>query len=274
MRCMYLAVDIGATKTLIALLDETGSIVKRQKYQTEIDFEDFIKDLIKHIQNDFMSDEVKVIAVAAPGEINYKSDEGLIFGNLPWQNVPIVKRLKEVFNLPIVIENDANTAGLAEARALDQTASSVVYVTVSTGIGTAIITDGSIDPHWRRTEGGWMLFEYKGELTIWEKFASGKALYERYNTYARDLEDIQAWKEVAYNIALGLSNIAALLAPEFIIIGGSIGTYLPKYESFLHESLEQLKVKMVTIPNIVQAKHPEDAVVYGCYHLAKDALND
>jgi predicted NBD/HSP70 family sugar kinase len=270
---MYIGVDIGGTKTLIASIDESGKIVKSQKYQTIKDFADFAKDLVEHIRTDFMTDEIKAIAVGAPGQIDYDSGDGVVFGNLNWHNVPIGKALETAFGLPVTVENDANTAGLAEARSLTKPASSVVYVTVSTGIGTGIITDNRIDPHWRHSEGGQMLFEYKGQLVTWESFASGRALFERYNTYAKDLEDEQSWREVAYNIALGLSNIAALLAPEVAIIGGSIGQYLPKYESYLHESLDKLKVKMINIPLIVQAQHPEEAVVYGCYHLAKDLLN-
>lgn len=268
----YIGVDIGGTKTLIALLDEQGQIVKSQKYVTDEDFNDFSNDVVKYIQADFFSENVKAIAVAAPGQIDYNSGDGIVFGNLSWHNVPIARILTETFHVPVVVENDANVAGIAEARALDDSSANVVYLTISTGIGTGVILNGAIDPARRRSEGGHMLFRHNGELIPWEKFASGKALYDRYNTYARDLEDEKAWREVAENIALGLSSIAALLCPEVVIIGGSLGTHLPKYERFLLESLEQTKVKMVTLPKILQAKHPEEAVVYGCYYLAKELV--
>lgn len=268
---MYVAVDIGGTKTLIALLNEAGEIERSEKYPTDEMFDDFIGRLIEKLRNDFVDENVKGIAVAAPGQIDYDSGEGLIFGNLSWQNVPIGKRLGEEFNLPVVIENDANIAGLAEARALKPIPPVVAYVTVSTGIGTGFITEGKIDPFLRHSEGGWMHFEFEGELQPWEDFASGRALYERYNTYAKDLRDDQAWSEVAYNIALGLSNIAALIQPDTIIIGGSIGQYLPRYDKHLNQSMERLKEKMFAIPTITQAVHPEEAVIYGCYHLLKDS---
>jgi len=271
---MYIGVDIGGTKTLIALMNDDGKIVKHQNYPTDARFPDFSKDLIHSLREEFMTDEVKGIAVAAPGQIDYDSGEGVIFGNLPWHNVPLAKILKQAFHLPVVVENDANTAAVAEARALDQPAKTVVYVTIGTGIGTGIVVDGCLDKNFQKSEGGWMHFEYDGQLQIWESFASGKALYERYGQYARELEDEAAWKEVAGNIALGLSNIAALLAPEVIIIGGSIGQYFPKYGHFLEQSMDKLKEKMFNLPRIVQAKHPEEAVIYGCYYLLKDELND
>lgn len=270
---MYIGVDIGGTKTLIALLDDAGQITKHQKYPTEEKFADFTQDLVHALREDFMTEHVKGIAIAAPGEIDYDSGEGLIFGNLPWHNVPLAKVIKQAFNLPVVVENDANAAAIAEARALDKPARSAVYVTISTGIGTGIVTNGRLDSSFRRSEGGWMHFEKDGKLQVWEDFASGRALFDQFGQYARELEDQAAWKAVAYNIALGLSNIAALLAPEVIIIGGSIGQYLPKYRRYLDESMLKLKEKMYELPAIVQAKHPEEAVVYGCYQLIKDELD-
>lgn len=271
---MYIGVDIGGTKTHIALLDKNGKIAKDQKYPTEKNFKEFSEGLIEALRQDFMTDDVKGVAIAAPGRIDYESGEGKIFGNLPWRNVPLGKVVKDAFGLPVMVENDANAAAIAEARRLDQPADTAVYVTVSTGIGTGIVAHNQLARDFRRSEGGFMHFSGPdGKIMAWEKFASGKALYERYGQYARELEDEDAWREVAYNIALGLSNIATLLAPDVIIIGGSIGQYFPKYHRFLNESMHELKEEMYDLPRLVQAKHPEEAVIYGCYEMLKDELD-
>jgi predicted NBD/HSP70 family sugar kinase len=176
--------------------------------------------------------------------------------------------------VPIVVENDANAAGLAEARALNPPSDSVVYVTVSTGIGTGLVINNQIDPSWRHSEGGFMHFDKNGQLLPWEKFASGQAIKERYGKIAADIPaDDLAWAEIAYDLALGLSNIAALLAPKTIIIGGGVGEHLPKFKSHLDEAMSRLKEKMFALPEIRQAAHPEEAVVYGCYYLVKDSMN-
>ena len=272
---MYIGVDIGGTKTLIALLDSAGKILKHQKYPTDERFSDFSKDLVHALREDFMSDEVKGIAIAAPGEIDYESGEGTVFGNLPWHNVPLLKIIKEAFGLPVLVENDANTAAVAEARALDRPANTVVYITISTGIGTGIIVNEKLDESFRRSEAGHMLFERDGKMIAWEKFASGKAIYEKYGKYARELDNDSDWNDIAGNLAIGLINISALLSPDVIILGGSIGNYYSKYSDHLSEHLESMKneLKMVPLPRIVQAKHPEEAVVYGCYELLKDLEN-
>lgn len=271
---MLLGIDIGGTKTLVALFDDSGHIIRQEKFPTNHDFDAWSAEVVEHIKQLLGTDTVQGIGVAAPGQIDYENGVGLIFGNLPWRNVPIKQALNQALAVPVAIENDANAAGLAEARELDPPPSSLVYITVSTGIGTGIITDNRVDPHFQRSEGGFMHFEKDGALLPWEKFASGHALADKYGRRAADiLEGDPAWDDIAYNIALGLANITALLGPQTIILGGGVGQHLPKYERQLHESMQKLKEKMYDLPEIRQAKHPEEAVVYGCYHIIKDEID-
>ena len=72
--------------------------------------------------------------------------------------------------MPVLIENDANLAGLAETRLLRTIPNCSLYVTVSTGIGTGVCTNGYIDPGMRYSEAGRALVEYGGKIT------RGKAL--------------------------------------------------------------------------------------------------
>lgn len=272
---MYLAVDVGGTKTLVALVDADGTVVKSQKFPTDQNYSMFADTLVKELKNMTTSGVVGV-GIAIPGEVDYDNGIGLVFGNLPWQNVPIAETVQQAFDLPIsvVVENDANAAGLAEARALLPARKSVVYVTISTGIGTGIIADNKIDPHWRRSEGGFMHFEKDGRLLPWEKFASGHSIAEKYGRKAAEIpEGDPTWRDIAYDLALGLSNITALLAPEVIIIGGGVGEHFPKFKAQLDQAMGKIRENIVNPTEIRQALHPEEAVIYGCYHLIKDKVS-
>lgn len=273
---MFLAVDVGGTKTLVARVNNSGTIEETQRFPTDPDFSQFAQTLVTTLKKLATSD-VLGVAVAVPGEVDYEEGTGLVFGNLPWRNVPITQTVQQAFELPIsvLVENDANTAGLAEARALQPARQSVVYVTVSTGIGTSLITHNQINPHFRRSEGGFMRFERGGQLVIWESFASGHAIFERYGKKAADIPDGDpAWAIIAEDLALGLGNIAALLVPEVIIIGGGVGEHLPKFKSQLDTAMSRFKEKVIiSLPEIRQALHPEEAVLYGCYHLIKDHIS-
>ena len=271
---MFVAVDVGGTKTLLALFSEEGQLIRTDRLATDQDFNVFQTNLLGQLEALIAGEPVRAIGLAMPGQIDYKTGRGLIFGNLPWQDVNVKSALEKRFSVPVAVENDANAAGLGEARALDPPSETVVYVTVSTGIGTGLITNNQIDPSWRHSEGGFMHFQKDGQLLPWEKFASGHAIKERYGKLAAEIaKDDIAWAEIAYDLALGLSNISALLAPQTIIIGGGVGEHLPKFKPHLDEAMTRLKEKMFTLPDIRQASHPEQAVVYGCYHLAKDSLS-
>ena len=59
---------------------------------------------------------------------------------------------------------------------------------------------------------------------------------------------------------------------DVIIIGGSVGTYFDRYHEYLEGILVEHLPAHIPCPKIVQAQHPEEAVIYGCYYYGKDFL--
>ena len=70
----------------------------------------------------------------------------------------------------------------------------------------------------------------------------------------------------------GFLAVVPIVQPDVIIIGGSVGTYFERYGEFLSEILTDHLPPHIPCPKIIQAKHPEEAVVYGCYYYGKDYL--
>lgn len=265
---MYLAIDVGGTKTLLALFSEQGDIVKREKFPTPPAYEEFISTLIHHI-NEMVGDAyIESCAIGLPGVID--RERGIVesFGNLSWSDIPIRQALEEVLDCPIYLENDAKLAGLAEASSLRDLYKRVLYVTVSTGIGLGLVVDGEIDYSVQDAGGKGMVMEHKGKLMAWEEFASGKAIVAHFGKMASEITDDKDWYVIARNIAIGLIELIVTLSPDCIVIGGGVGAHLSKFHEHLHEELELYKSKMIgSLPQIVQAKHPEEAVVYGGFLL-------
>ena len=114
-----------------------------------------------------------------------------------------------------------------------------------------------------------MALEYKGKLVAWEDFASGKAIVERFGKQAKDIDDTATWQRIVHDWAHGFLELIALVQPDVIIIGGSVGTHFAKYSNLLKKELSTYHNPMVPIPPIIQASRPELAVVYGCYDLAR-----
>ncbi|MCA9349032.1 ROK family protein, partial [Candidatus Saccharibacteria bacterium] len=184
-------------------------------------------------------------------------------------NVPLQADLEAKLGSPVRIENDANLAGLGEYYALNEHPHQCLYLTVSTGIGGGVVTDGRLDPEHLDSEPGEMLIEHNGQLVMFEKLASGSAIVRDYGKRASDLNDPASWHEICAILAHGIINILSMFKPNYIIIGGGVGTHFSKYKDILGEELKKIKPPLVDIPRIVQASRPEEAVILGAWQLAK-----
>lgn len=265
---MYLAIDIGGTKTLVASLTNEGVIAEQIRFETPKSYVDFI-DILAETIAQLEAKEFVACGVGAPGKIDREKGAVVAFGNLPWKNIPIQADIKKIARCPVAVDNDANLAGLSEAMLLKDKYNRVLYVTVSTGIGTGFIVNQAINPALADSEGGHLLLEHNGKLMRWEDFASGKAIVKRYGKRAHDITDDTTWKHIARDLAVGFIDLIAVAQPEVIVIGGGVGNYLERYKKHLVEILKRYEMPMVQIPPMLQAKRPEEAVIYGCYDLAK-----
>lgn len=265
---MYGAVDIGGTKTLVAVFDRDGTVLEQVKFPTPKDYQAFGSELAATVDK-LSTKEFQRTVVAAPGMIDRQHGVGLRFGNLPWENVPIEEDVERVFKCPVSVENDANLAALSEALAIRDEFNKVLYVTVSTGIGGGIVIDGQIDPNFQDIEPGQMILENQGRFEQWEDFASGSAIVERFGKRASEIDDPQTWYIVARNIAVGLNTLIATLDPEVIVIGGGVGSHFEKFQDRLNEQLKIYEHPMTPVPPIRKAVRAEEAVIYGCYEFAK-----
>lgn len=266
---MYAGIDIGGSKTLAASLDDNGVILQKIKFKTPQNYDEFLKELRTAVGSLEVQDFRAGGIGAAATHLDRKHGRGIDFGNLDWHNVPLLDDIEAITKCPMVLENDAKLAGLSEAMLVKETYSRVLYITVSTGIGVALIVDKQIDQNIGDGGGKTLLIEHKGKLEPWESFASGSAIVRRYGQTAEDLNDTATWIRISRDLAKGFIELIALTQPEVIIIGGSVGTHYKKYGTYLTTELRKYETPLLQIPTIIGAGRPEEAVVFGCYDLAK-----
>lgn len=130
------------------VFNEHGELIEEYNHPTEPEngpdyVIEYMAEAINQLKQPY---KINAVGIGAPGPLN--AQQGIIIesANLPgWINVPIVKLLEEKSGLPVTLENDANTAALAEAT-LDarKGADSVFYITVSTGIGGGYVLNGQL----------------------------------------------------------------------------------------------------------------------------------
>lgn len=265
---MYLGVDVGGTKTLLAVFTNDGSLKQSLKFETPQNYSRFLDALTENIRN-LEIDNFRAACIALPGVIDRENGVGVRFGNLPWKNVHVVEFLEKYLKAPVLVENDAKLAGLYEASNVKSDFKRVLYITISTGIGIALITDGVIEAK-LGDRGGNAFMMQQGKTTItWEQLASGKAITKKYGKQASEIDDPEAWKAISRNIALGLIDVISLFEPEVVVLGGGVGSHFKKFEKFLKADLKKYEMPIMQIPPIIQAKKAEEAVIYGCYELLK-----
>ena len=136
-------------------------------------------------------EQIMGIGIGAPGPLN--SHTGVVYDppNLPgWKNVPVRELFSQQFRVPIFVENDANAAALGEYMfGAGRSSRDMVYMTISTGIGGGVITNGKILEGTSGTaaELGHMTVDWRGErcncgnIGCLERIASGTGIARRAN---------------------------------------------------------------------------------------------
>ena len=271
---MYLAIDIGGTKTMLALFSPHGLCLKRLKFPTDPSPAAFTKSLHLHLRDfiphAFCRRHIRAITVAIPGVVKIEPNScSFKFGNLDWPHIDLIPPRKKLFDAKIFFANDANLATLYEATRFRRKPGKSVYLTFSTGIGGGIAKDGKLLKSSDAFEPGHVKYAFKNTTKEWEDLASAKALIEAYRVPSLQdlvLDDVHL-EDLVARLSLGLIDIINQESPETIIIGGPLAFLFKKIKQPLLASLknsihaEQLKLK--------KARRPTESVIYGAYLYAK-----
>ena len=252
---MYLAVDIGGTKTLIALFSSRGRVLKRIKFKTSKNQKMFLDELSDYLRA-FQRFKIKLVVVAIPGLV--QKNYSVKFGNRNWDNIDIYTTIKNLFGVPVYFENDANLASLFESFRLP---GRTIFLTFSTGIGGGVCEKNRILPISNKLEPGHKKYTYDGVTKEWEDIASAHALECYYHVdYATNLRKKEQLEDIAQRIALGLPDIIKRYKPDTIVLGGPMGKIFKLYAKYLPKDLG-VKLR--------RPKRPNESVIYGCYIYAK-----
>lgn len=147
-----IGVDLGGTTTKMALIDDSGKVLEKWAIPTsKVDNGSrIVADINASIQNKLKAshmtpESIRGIGIGAPGYIDV--DSGFIYEaiNIGWRNYPLKKEMEKQTGLPVVVENDANSAALGEMwRGSGRGTRNLICVTLGTGVGGGIISDGTV----------------------------------------------------------------------------------------------------------------------------------
>jgi glucokinase len=260
-----LAIDLGGTQLRAALVSSAGDILSFAVEPTRAnDGPDAVIAQICALLEGALRQNPELtptgIGIAAPGPLDPQSGVVIAPPTLRgWHNVPLADIIGQRFALPVKLENDANAAALGEWRfGAGRGTGSMVFVTVSTGIGGGVIADGRI-LHGRRglaAEIGHMTITNEGErcfcgaIGCFEAVASGTALGRRATARTKPFDGsamralsanadvsgrnvvdaarngdalaLELLEDEAHWLGIGFTNLLHLYSPDVIVMGGGI----------------------------------------------------
>ena len=266
---LILGVDLGGTKIATALATAQGKILARgyNLIPTQTAPDTVISTIFATIDKTLSSSEIALsrvlgIGIAAAGIIDSDYGKVIFSPNLPgWREVPLREAVEQRFGTPAYLGNDANLAALGEWYfGVQKKVANLIYITVSTGIGGGIISNGRLYTGCRGTAGeiGHMTIDINGprcncgNIGCWEALASGTALAREAvkqitqgaNTSIVELVNGDVSKidakvvfeaakqgdelakelisQLAYYFGVGLANLVNIFNPELILIGGGV----------------------------------------------------
>ncbi len=142
---LAIGIDIGGTKILGALVDESGKILFEERVPSPAQDPDKMVEVVVALIKSITEKATEVIVgvgVAAAGFIDADQSTILYAPNLNWRHEPLRERLQALVPHKVVIENDANAAGWAEYKfGAGRGAKDMVMLTLGTGVGGAVIAD-------------------------------------------------------------------------------------------------------------------------------------
>jgi len=303
---MYIGIDVGGTNLKYGVLNEYNIMIEKHTEPTNAEQLPYkliarISEIIKEVNGRFQG--IKGVGIGFPGLL---TSNGIVIKspNFPhWNQVSLKTELESLTHTPITVDNDANSAGIAELfDGAGKDLSNFIYITLGTGIGGAIFINGDLFRGETGNAGeiGHTIVDYNDHSQtidfrkgIIEEYAGKNGIIEYtkkcfvdmgYNSEKYDLSSVKSIAElgvegcvpseyslrnIGYKIGIATINAMHLLDIHHIVIGGAIAN-----SKIIFDSIETT-IRKRSLPHIssdfklLKAKYSEDTGIYGAALMAK-----
>jgi glucokinase len=294
---MNIAIEIGGSKLQIATGDpKTGTIHELYRYQ--VDKAQGASGILEQIEQTLwdLPHAPSAIGIGFGGPLNHET--GVIATSHQiggWSDFELKKWVQERYDVPVVIDNDANAAALGEALfGVGRTHKRVFYITLGSGVGGGMVINralyhGTVPGE---AEVGHLALTKTGATL--ESMCSGWALDAKIRSLLPGLDEQAPLKQLigtqtfgearfllpaiqqkdelatqlllehADNLAWGLSHVAHLFHPDIIVMGGGVSLIGEPLRAAVQQSLPKYLVKSFQPgPEIAVAELREEVVLVG-----------
>jgi len=296
-----IGVDLGGTKILAGVVNRDGTVVRRHERPSPQDSQEHVLAELEAAVAELLDESVAAVGFGAPSPIDQENGVVVRPVNLPLENAPLRDRMRERFDRPVGLDNDANAAAIGEWRAgAGRGEDDLLMLTLGTGVGGGVISGGK--PFRGRNglgaELGHVVIVHggrpcqgactgRGHL---EAYVSGNAataaareafgpsadahrlvrLANEGNAQAKELLE-----EVASYLGSAIGSFVNVFAPQLVLLGGGFGVaafdYLrgPAEEVARREALEPMRCSV----RLAKAELGTAAGFIGAAFVAFEALD-
>lgn len=274
-----LAIDLGGTKIAAGVVGPDGKVLAKETAPTPLGDPRSALDVMERLSRRVLaaSGPVRAVGVALPGIVDRGTGVLVSSPSSGWRNVPFAAMIRDALGLSVCAENDVNACALAEARfGSGRGLGSFFWMTVSTGIGGAVIVDGRIAGGPMSGEIGHLVVNRRGapcgcgNRGCLEAEASGPAwrrralaLLDRADSANRgalgmlprgtidaktiaegarvgDRICLKVAEDVGLMLSRGLSAVYNILDPDAVFLGGGIAAAFDLLEPVIQRELSNL----------------------------------
>lgn len=296
-----LAIDVGGTQIKSAVLDASGELGPIRRSPTPRSQEDpggaVVTAVTQLVAATAATTGIEAVGVAVPGHVDERAGLGLRSTNLGWRDYHFTAAFRAATGMPVALAHDVRAAGDAEARiGAAQGFDDVAIVTIGTGIAAALRIDG-------RSYSGRGLAGELGHTVVvpdgpacrcggsgcLEAVASADAIARRFaaesGTQVSGAHDVlrlaragdplatRVWRDAVAALVTGLAQLAALVAPQAVVIGGGLAEAGVDLLEPLRDGLAAA-CRPGTVPLLLPARLGQDAGTWGAAFAARDLLAD
>jgi glucokinase len=291
-----LGLDVGGTVMKGLVVDATGRALRREQRATPVsDGPAAVVDAIRAFATDLCAGSgVAAVGLAVPGLVDPMAGLAHYATNLGWQDVPLAALLEDDLGLPVRVDHDVRTAGLAEAElGAARGCRDYVFVAIGTGVAAAACVGGAMLAG-RSGAAGEL-----GHIPIYpdglpcacgqrgclEAYASAAAIGRRYARRTGEALDAAAvagrldadpvaaevWAEAAVALGIALATYTLIADPELIVLGGGLAS---AGEALVTPVVKELTARLTWLPTprVAVAELGSDAGCVGATLLARRAL--
>jgi fructokinase len=233
---MITGIELGGTKTVVAIGTESGRIIEEYRFPTTLP-EETLAVATHWLAQRGKPERIGIAAFGPIGVVPGRENYGQVLATPKpgWAGFSLIGYLAKAFPAAkLTLDTDVNAAALAEAKigaaiGLDD----VVYITIGTGIGGGILSAGRLIHGALHPEFGHLkvphqpgddfagVCPFHGDCL--EGLASGPAIAARWGQPAHELPaDHPAWDTQAWYLAQGILALLAIVSPSRVIVGGGV----------------------------------------------------